>query len=149
MHGVCLDKPELGQSRKISTKKKTQNTMLRLPFSNGKLYNYTNILVNGKKVSMSPQNAINKQHLRTFRLMKSLCNYYIRDVKPISFNWEYYTYSQDWLTLLNMFVIFICEKLIRKYNQGTHYRFFVVLARWILKFAHKHINQFQVDEQGC
>ena len=63
--------------------------MLRLPFSNGKLYNYTNILVNGKKVSMSPQNAINKQHLRTFRLMKSLCNYYIRDVKPISFNWVY------------------------------------------------------------
>ena len=68
--------------------------MLRLPFSNGKLYNYTNILVNGKKVSMSPQNDINKQHLRTFGLMKSLCNYYTIGLKPISFNWVYYTYSQ-------------------------------------------------------
>ena len=68
-----------------STKKKTRNTMLRLPFSNGKLYNYT-YPVNGKKVSMSPQNAINKQHLRTFRLIKGLSNHYIIGVKPISCN---------------------------------------------------------------
>ena len=83
--------------------------MLRLPFSNGKRYNYTNILVNGKKVSMSPQNAINKQRLRTFGLMKSLFNYYTIGLKPISFNWVYYTYSQYLTILINGRLTYLTE----------------------------------------
>ena len=85
MHSVCLDKPELGQSRKIAQKRRhgTQCYDFLLVMEN---YTIRRIFVNGKKVSMSPQNAINKQHLRTFRMIKSLSDHYIRGVKSISFN---------------------------------------------------------------